>query len=90
MIIGNLLVAPSTTVVTVTNIVGKPDKEGRFQVFGHRTADLKMRLLTFWVFRKEAEEIARGISTCAPGEAFEAEIDKKAWAFAFTPPIGVS
>mgnify|MGYP001201149760 CR=1 FL=1 len=90
-IIGNMLDVPALTDVTVTMLMGKPDRDGRFQVLGYRTADLKERAVTFWVYRKEAEEIARGITeskTKADGD-FVATIDEKAWAFLIALPVGV-
>ena len=74
----NLLVPAPITDITVTNIAGKPDKAGMFQVYGYRTADSRMRMVTFFVFRPEAVEVARGIHG---GGEFIAEIDDKAWAY---------
>lgn len=81
-LIEELLAPPPTTDVTVTSIIPKPDKEGRYQVFGFRAADARMRVVTFWVFRREAEEIVRSLAALGhTGEQFTAEIDLKAWAF---------
>lgn len=85
MIAGNLLIAPGTSTITVTRINGKPDKTGLYQVFGFRTGDTKLRMVTFWVYRREAEEIAKGFAACGPTEEFVAEIDDKAWVFVHAP-----
>ena len=81
MIADNLLLAPPTTSITVTRISGKADKQGMFQVFGFRTGDTKLRLVTFWLYRKEAQEVANDFVNCGPTEEFVAEIDAKAWVF---------
>ncbi len=77
--------APKTSTITVTRLAGKPDKLGLYEVLGFRTGDAKLRLVRFWVYRKEAEEIAR---MCATGPATEdavCEIDEKAWVFVHAP-----
>ena len=81
MIADGMLIAPGTSTITVTRINGKPGKDGLFQAFGFRSGDTKLRMVTFWVYRREAEEIAKGFHACGPTEEFVAEIDDKAWVF---------
>jgi hypothetical protein len=80
-IIGDMLVAPKSTAITVTRINPKADKQGLFQIFGYRTGDMRQKMVMFWVFRKEAEEIVHLETTLAATTQAEVEVDDNAWTF---------